>query len=118
MLLQERYGLWDIVSLTEQTRTCSKDFPGYVIRSWMWSRNTLELRQWENDMNEEFDDNTFFDLNHLAHMTSLAVTPSFWIRRTHDVGASGIQDKGGGTCTYPGSQQTFTYGMIQRKDQH
>ena len=45
----------DMVSLTELARQHSKDSPGYIIQSWMRSRNTLEfLRQWENDMNGEF----------------------------------------------------------------
>ena len=47
----------DMVSLTELARKYSEESPGYVIQSWMRSRNTLEfLRKWENDMNEEFDD--------------------------------------------------------------
>ena len=46
-----------MVSLTELARQYSDESPGYVIQSWMRSRNTLEfLRQWENDMNEGFDD--------------------------------------------------------------
>ena len=47
----------DMVSLTDPARQYSEESPGYVIQSWMRSRNTLEfLRQWENDMNAEFDD--------------------------------------------------------------
>ena len=37
----------DMISLTELARPYSKDSPGYIIQSWMRSRNTLEfLRQW------------------------------------------------------------------------
>ena len=32
----------DMVSLTEVARQYSKDSPGYIIQSWMRSRNTLE----------------------------------------------------------------------------
>jgi len=47
----------DMISLTELARQYSEESPGYVIQSWMRSRNTLEfLRQWEKDMNAEFDD--------------------------------------------------------------
>lgn len=47
----------DMVSLTGLAKQYSVDSPGYTIQSWMRSRNTLEfLRQWENDMNAEFDD--------------------------------------------------------------
>ncbi len=74
----------DMVSLTELARQYSNDSPGYVIQSWMRSRNTLEfLRQWENDMNGEFDDRVCEELIYQAHTTPLTVTPSLWIRRTH-----------------------------------
>lgn len=92
----------DMVSLTELVRQYSKDSPGYVIQSWMRSQNTLEfLRQWENDMNGEFDDRACEDLIHQAHTTSLTVTPSLWIKRTHAVGLYVKQGKGGGVRAYP-----------------
>ena len=92
----------DMVSLTEIARQYTEDSPGYVIQSWMRSRNTLEfLRQWENDMNGEFDDRSCEDLIHQAHTTSLTVTPSLWIRRTHAVGMHVKQGKGGGVRAYP-----------------
>ena len=92
----------DMVSLTEVARQYSKDSPGYIIQSWMRSRNTLEfLRQWENDMNGEFDDRAYEELIYQAHTTSLTVTPSLWIRRTHAVGMRVKQGKGGGVSAYP-----------------
>ena len=92
----------DMVSLTELAKQYSEDSPGYVIQSWMRSRNTLEfLRQWENDMNGEFDDRACEELIHQAHTTSLTVTPSLWIRRTHAVGMHVKQGKGGGVSAYP-----------------
>lgn len=92
----------DMVSLTELARQYSEESPGYVIQSWMRSRNTLEfLRQWENDMNEEFDDRTCEELINQAHTTSLTITPSLWIRRTHAAGMYVKQGKGGGVRAYP-----------------
>ena len=92
----------DMVSLTEIARQYTEDSPGYVIQSWMRNRNTLEfLRQWENDMNGEFDDRACEDLIHQAHTTSLTVTPSLWIRNTHAVGMHVKQGKGGGVSAYP-----------------
>ena len=92
----------NMVSLTELARQYSVDSPGYAIQSWMRSRNTLEfLRQWENDMNGEFDDGACEELIHQAHTTSLTVTPSLWIRRTHAVGMRVKQGKGGGVSAYP-----------------
>lgn len=62
----------DMVSLTELARRHSKESPGYVIQNWMRSRNTLELlRQWENDMNEEFDDRACEELIQQGRTTSL-----------------------------------------------
>ena len=87
----------DMVSLIELARQCSKDSPGYVIQSWLRSRNTLEfLRQWENDINGESDDRACEKLIRQAHTTSLTVAPSLWIRRTHAVGMRVKQGKGGG----------------------
>ncbi len=89
----------NMVSLTELARQYSEEPPGYVIQSWMRSRNTMEfLRQWENDMNEEFDDSACEELIHQGHTT---ITPSLWIRRTHAVGMYVKQGKGGGVSAYP-----------------
>ena len=91
----------DMVSLTKIAKQYTDDSPGYVIQSWMRSRNTLEfLRQWENDMNGGFDDRACEELIHEAHTTSLTVTPSLWIRRTHAVGMYVKQGKGGGVKAY------------------
>ena len=109
----------DMVSLTELARQYSKDSPGYVIQSWMRSRNTLEfLRQWENDMNEGFDDRACEELIHQAHTTSLTVTPSLWIRRTHVVGIHVKQGKGGGVSAYPEIAADFHLWLDPAKDWH
>ena len=92
----------DMVSLTELAKRYSGESPGYVIQSWMRSRNTLEfLRQWENDMNKEFDDRAREELIHRGHTTSLTITPSLWIRKTHAIGMHVKQGKGGGVRAYP-----------------
>ena len=91
-----------MVSLTKIAKQYTEDSPGYVIQSWMRSRNTLEfLRQWENDMNGGFDDRACEELIHEAHTTSLTVTPSLWIRRAHAVGMYVKQGKSGGVSAYP-----------------
>lgn len=97
-----------MVSLTELSRQYSEESPAYAIQSWMRSRNTLEfLRQWENDMNEEFDDRACEELIHQGHTTSLTITPSLWIRRTHAVGMHVKQGKGGGVSAYPEIAEDF-----------
>lgn len=52
-------------------------------------------------MNGGFDDSACEELIHEAHTTSLTVTPSLWIRRTHAVGMYVKQGKGGGVRAYP-----------------
>ena len=52
-------------------------------------------------MNEEFDDSACEELIHQGHTTSLTITPSLWIRRTHAVGMHVKQGKGGGVSAYP-----------------
>ena len=102
----------NMVSLTELARQYSVDSPGYAIQSWMRSRNTLEfLRQWENDMNGEFDDGACEELIHQAHTTSLTVTPSLWIRKTRAVGMRVKQGKGGGVSAYPEIAADFHLGL-------
>lgn len=92
----------NMVSLTELAKQYSDESPGYVIQSWMRSRNTLEfLHQWERDMNAEFDDRACEELIHQGHTTSLTITPSLWIRKTHAVGMRVKQGKGGGVRAYP-----------------
>lgn len=92
----------NMVSLTKLVRQYSGDSPGYIIQSWMRSRNTLEfLRLWENEMNVGFDDGACEELIHQAHTTALTLTPSLWIRKTQAVGICVKQGKGGGVSAYP-----------------
>ena len=85
-----------MVSLTELARQYSDESPGYVIQSWMRSRNTLEfLRQWELEQNAEFDDQVCAELIRQGHTTSLTITPTLWVRRTHAVGLHPVLFDGG-----------------------
>lgn len=52
-------------------------------------------------MNEGFDDSACAELIHQGHTTSLTITPSLWIRKTHAVGIHVKQGKGGGVSAYP-----------------
>lgn len=46
-----------MVPLAELAKQYSEKSLRYVIQSWMCSRKILKFfHQWENDMNEEFDD--------------------------------------------------------------
>ena len=106
----------DMVSLAKIAKQYTDDSPGYVIQSWMRSRNTLEfLRQWENDMNGGFDDAACEELIHRAHTTSLTVTPSLWIRRTHAIGMHVKQGKGGGVSAYPEITADFKLWLNPKK---
>ena len=90
-----------MVSLTELARQYSDESPGYVIQSWMRSRNTLEfLRQWEVAENPDFDDAACKELMQQARSSSLTITPSLWVKRTHAIGMTVKQGKGGGVTTH------------------
>ena len=92
----------ETVSLTDLAKQYSEESPGYVIQSWMHSRNTMEfLRLWENEMNIAFDDAACEKLIQKARTTSLTITPSLWIRETHAIGMCVKQGKGGGVKAYP-----------------
>lgn len=92
----------DMVSLTELAKQYSDESPGYVIQSWMRSRNTLAfLRLWENEMNADFDDIACEELIQKARTTSLTITPTLWLRKTHAEGMYVKQGKGGGVRAYP-----------------
>ena len=63
------------ISLTQLAKQYSEESPGYMIQSWMRSRNTLEFLR-------------------------LTITPSLWVKRTHAIGMTVKQGKGGGVTTH------------------
>ena len=80
------------ISLTLLAKKYSEESPGYVIQSWMRSRNTLEfLRQWEIAEKE---------LIRQARSSSLTITPSLWVKRTQAIGMTVKQGKGGGVTAH------------------
>lgn len=84
------------ISLTQLAKEYSKESPGYVVQSWMRSRNTLDfLRQWEKAENPDFDDTACKELMQQARSSSLTITPSLWVKRTHAIGMTVKQGKGG-----------------------
>lgn len=89
------------ISLTELGKRYSEDSPGYVVQSWMRSRNTLEfLRQWEIVSNPDFDDTSCKELIQQAKTTSLTITPSLWVKKTRARGLTVKQGKGGGVTAH------------------
>ena len=89
------------ISLTQLAKEYSEESPGYVIQSWMRSRNTLEfLRQWEMAENPDFDDAACKELMQQARSSSLTITPSLWVKRTQTIGITVKQGKGGGVTAH------------------
>ena len=89
------------ISLTQLAKEYSEESPGYVIQSWMRSRNTLEfLRQWEMAENPDFDDAACKELMQQARSSSLTITPSLWVKRTQAIGMTVKQGKGGGVTAH------------------
>ena len=56
-LLRPQLSHENFISLTELARKENRDNPGYVIQSWLRSRNTIEfLRLWEKENNPDFNE--------------------------------------------------------------
>ena len=92
----------DRVSLTEIAKRHSNEPPGYMIQSWMRSRNTMEfLKLWEISSNPVFDCAACDELIQRAKMTSFTLTPTQWVRKTEAIGMVVKQGKGGGVKAHP-----------------
>lgn len=89
------------ISLTQLAKEYSEESPGYIIQSWMRSKNTLEfLRQWEMAENPNFDNVACEELIQQARTSSLTITPSLWVKRTQAIGMTVKQGKGGGVTAH------------------
>ena len=98
----------DDISLTEIAKQYSADTPGYVIQSWMRSRNTIEfLRQWEIEENPNFDQQACDELMEKAKTSSFTLTPTQWVKKTGAVGLHVRQGKGGGVMAHPDIASDF-----------
>lgn len=98
----------DYTSLTKIAKQYSADSPGYVIQSWMRSRNTVEfLRQWELAENPNFDAQVCDELIEKAKTTSFTLTPTQWVKKTGAVGMYVKQGKGGGVMAHPDIASDF-----------
>src|SRR5699024_273410 len=98
----------DDVSLTEIAKQYSADTPGYVIQSWMRSRNTIEfLRQWELAENPNFDQQACDEPMEKAKTSSFTLTPTQWVKKTGAVGLRVKQGKGGGVMSHPDIASDF-----------
>lgn len=92
----------DRISLTEIAKWHSNEPPGYMIQSWMRSRNTMEfLKQWEIASNPIFDCVTCDELIQQSRMTSFTLTPTQWVRKTKAIEMIVKQGKGGGVKAHP-----------------
>ena len=90
------------VSLTEIARAHSEDTPGYVIQSWLRSRNTLAfLDLWEKEHNPDYNEAGYMELLEKKKAASFTLTPKLWIERTKAIGIVSKQGKSGGTFSHP-----------------
>lgn len=90
------------ISLTEIARAHSEDAPGYVIRSWLRSGNTLAfLNLWEKEHNSDYSEAGYIELLEKKKAASFTLTPKLWINRTKAIGIVSKQGKSGGTFAHP-----------------
>lgn len=92
----------DYISLTEIARKFGPENPGYLIQSWLRSRNTVEfLATWERNNNSNFNETAFQKLVRDAKTPQFTLTPKRWIDTTNAIGITSKQGKGGGTMAHP-----------------
>jgi len=92
----------EYISLTEIARDQSAEAPGYLIQSWMRSRNTVEfLKIWEIEHNLMLDAISCDELIGATKTPSFTLTPKQWISKTNAVGLISRQGKNGGTLAHP-----------------
>lgn len=89
-------------SLTEIARAYGEDAPGYVIKSWLRSGNTLAfLNLWEKDHNPDYNEVGCMEPLDKKKTASFTLTPKLWIGRTKAIGIISKQGKSGGTFAHP-----------------
>ena len=101
MLLHPNTCIGEYISLTEIARAENSDAPGYIIQSWLRSRNTFDfLRIWENNNNSDFKDNECNQLFEKLKTPSFTLTPKKWITLTNAKGIVSKQGNSGGTLAH------------------
>lgn len=89
-------------SLTEIARAHSEDAPGYVIKSWLRSGNTLVfLNLWEKEHNPDYNEVGCMEPLDKKKTASFTLKPKLWIGRTKAIGIISKQGKSGGTFAHP-----------------
>ncbi len=75
------------ISLTDIARAHSDEVPGYVIQSWLRSRNTLAfLNLWEKENDPDYCEDGCVELLEKKKAASFTLTPKLWIDRTKAIG--------------------------------
>lgn len=112
----------DYISLTEIARKFDAENPGYLIQSWLRSRNTVEfLATWERNNNPDFNETAFQKLVLDAKTPQFTLTPKKWIDATNAIGINSKQGKGGGTMAHTfiacdfemWNDSEFRYGVLK-----
>lgn len=92
----------DFMSLTDIARRFDSEKPGYLIQSWLRSRNTITfLGEWERSNNSGFNEAAFQKLLIDARSPSYTLTPSRWISTVNAIGITAKRGKNGGTMAHP-----------------
>lgn len=98
----------DYVSLTDIVKKYTQESPGYVIQSWMRSRNTMEyLRIWEQINNRDFNDVECMEIIEKSSKGLLTITPTKWISNTNAIGIRLKRGKGGSVKAHPDIASDF-----------
>lgn len=92
----------DFLSLTDIAKRFDDENPGYLIQSWLRSRNTVAfLGEWEKNNNPDFDEKAFQQLLIDIRSPSYTLTPKKWISTVNAIGLNSKRGKSGGTEAHP-----------------
>lgn len=92
----------NFISLTDIAKRFDDENPGYLIQSWLRSRNTVEfLASWERGNNPNFNEEGLQKLVLDSKTPQFTLTPKKWIDTTNAVGIISKRGKGGGTMAHP-----------------
>lgn len=92
----------NFISLTDIAKRFDDENPGYLIQSWLRSRNAVEfLASWERGNNPNFNEEGLQKLVLDSKTPQFTLTPKKWIDTTNAVGIISKRGKGGGTMAHP-----------------
>lgn len=98
----------DYISLTDML--AAKEGNGFLVKSWLRNRNTLEfLGVWESMNNPNFNWDEFALIKSQAGLNSFQISVKEWVEKTNAIGIRAVAGRYGGTFAH--KDIAFEFGM-------